>query len=80
MSYGSNISGIATYLGLFVSAIRSGFQNYFNFKGRACRSEFLSKQGQKMLLLLELLRAISSVGRALRSHRRGRGIEARTAH
>ena len=28
-----------------------------------------------MLLLLELTRAISSVGRALRSHRRSRGIE-----
>ena len=40
MNYGSTVSGIATYLGLFVSAIRSGFQNYFNFKGRACRSEF----------------------------------------
>ena len=40
MNYDSAISGIATYLGLFVSAIRSGFQNYFNFKGRACRSEF----------------------------------------
>ena len=40
MNYGSNVLGIATYLGLFVSAIRSGFQNYFNFRGRACRSEF----------------------------------------
>ena len=37
---GSTVLGIATYLGLFVSAIQSGFQNYFNFKGRACRSEF----------------------------------------
>ena len=32
--------GIATYLTPFVFAIQSGFQNYFNFKGRACRSEF----------------------------------------
>ena len=35
---------------------------------------------QKDLLLLETPRAISSVGRALRSHRRSRGIEARIAH
>ena len=32
--------GIATYLAPFVFAIQSGFQNYFNFKGRASRSEF----------------------------------------
>ena len=37
---GSTVSGIATYLGLFISAIQSGFQNYFNFKSRASRSEF----------------------------------------
>ena len=37
---GSTVLGIATYLGLFVSAIRSGFRNYFNFKSRASRSEF----------------------------------------
>ena len=32
--------GIATYLAPFVFAIQSGFQNYFNFKSRASRSEF----------------------------------------
>ena len=34
------VLGIATYLATFVSAIQSGFRNYFNFKGRASRSEF----------------------------------------
>ena len=39
-SRGITVWGIATYRASFVSAIQSGFQNYFNFKGRACRSEF----------------------------------------